>query len=285
MKKHKKEEKQKINIKDFKIIYQYLKKRKLKLFMYLSLVVMTMLPDAFGPLLWGLALEALIAKNMTMFFWYLLGYQVVYMLAYSILMAPRQRLYNDLEMEFTKNVTKDLYAKVDKLPARAFEEIGVGEFINRLYNDPDRIMSLLNKIIQLTLRSVVAIFAVILAFSISLVLGIEVIIFGIMMGLISYKYFPKIKEIQKEIKKESDTYVKNATENITGIREIKSLGIKENIEKKLFRTVDELFKNSKKSANNEVDYYSINNGLYYLLQFVIVLTCGYYFIEGHIAYT
>lgn len=285
MKEQKADEKQKIKLQDFKIIYQYLKKRKLKLTMYLLLVVLRMLPDAFGPLLWGLALEALIAKNMTMFFWYLFGYQIIYILAYSFLAVPEQRLYNDLEMEFTKNVTKDLYIKVDQLPARAFEEIGVGEFINRLYNDPDRIMSLLNKIIKLTLRSVVAIFAVALAFSISLVLGIEVVIFGLLMGFISYKYFPKIKQIQKEIKKESDAYVKNATENITGIREIKSLGIKKNIEKNLFQTIDQLFKNSKKSANNEADYYAINNGLYFLLQFVILLTCGYYFIEGNIAYT
>lgn len=283
--KKEKEIKQKTNLKDFKIIFQYLKKRKVKVFLYLLLVVVTMLPDAVGPLLWGLALEALVAKDMTVFLWYLGGYQLIYILAYSILMAPRQRLYNDLELEFTKNVTKDLYTKVDQLPARAFEEIGVGEFINRLYNDPDRVMSLLNKIIQLALRSVVAIFAVILAFSISLVLGIEVMIFGFLMGLISYRYFPRIKKIQKEIKKESDAYVKSATENITGIREIKSLGIKQNIEKSLFQTVDQLFDNSKKSANNEMDYYSINNGLYFLLQFMIVLTCGYYFIEGHIAYT
>lgn len=283
--KKEKEIKQKTNLKDFKIIFQYLKKRKVKVFLYLLLVVVTMLPDAVGPLLWGLALEALVAKDMTVFLWYLGGYQLIYILAYSILMAPRQRLYNDLELEFTKNVTKDLYTKVDQLPARAFEEIGVGEFINRLYNDPDRVMSLLNKIIQLALRSVVAIFAVILAFSISLVLGIEVMIFGFLMGLISYRYFPRIKKIQKEIKKESDAYVKSATENITGIREIKSLGIKQNIEKSLFQTVDQLFDNSKKSANNEMDYYSINNGLYFLLQFMIVLTCGYYFIGGHIAYT
>ena len=37
------------------------------------------------------------------------------------------------------------------------------------------------------------------------------------------KFFPKIKKTQENIKKESDNYVKVATENITGIREIKSL--------------------------------------------------------------
>lgn len=275
----------KINYEDFKVIYYYLKNQKLKVFIYLILVILTVLPDALGGFLWGLALELLVKKNMTLFSLYLIIYSSLYFLTYSVFMNIRQKLYSSLEIEFTKNITKDLYAKIDALPAKAFEEIGVGEFINRLYNDPDRIMSLLNKLIQLTVRGFVAVFAVILAFSISIVLGIEVVIFGFFMGFISYKYFPKIKEIQKEIKKEADGYVKHATENITGIREIKSLGIKKQIETTLFQNIDNLFKRSKQSSYQEINYYSINNALYFTLQFVILLTCGYYFIQGHITYT
>ena len=61
------------------------------------------------------------------------------------------------------------------------------------------------------------------------------------MGFISYKFFPKIKTTQENIKKESDNYVKVATENITGIREIKALGIKKNIERNIFSNLDKLF--------------------------------------------
>ncbi len=77
------------------------------------------------------------------------------------------------------NVSKDLYTKIDDLPAIAFEDIGVGEFINRLYNDTDRVMELMNKLIRLICKSLVVIIVIGLTFSISWVLGIEVIIFGI----------------------------------------------------------------------------------------------------------
>ena len=66
------------------------------------------------------------------------------------------------------------------------------------------------------------------------------------MGYISYKFFPKIGKTQEEIKKYSDIQVKSATENLTGIREIKALGIKENIERRLFDNIDKHFISKRK---------------------------------------
>ena len=177
-----------------------------------------------------------------------------------------------------------LYKKIDNLPAKAFEDIGVGEFINRLYTDPDRVMELLAKLIKLLCKALVVIAIIILAFSISWILGLEIVIFGVSMGFISTKFFPKIKKTQESIKKESDNYVKIATENITGIREIKSLGIKNNIEKNILKQLTDLFNKNKKIRNYEVWYYGLNNLVYFLLQFIILLTAGYFFIKGHITY-
>ena len=91
------------------------------------------------------------------------------------------------------------------------------------------------------------------------------------MGFISTKFFPKIKKTQESIKKESDNYVKIATENITGIREIKSLGIKNNIEKNILKQLTDLFNKNKKIRNYEVWYYGLNNLVYFLLQFISLL--------------
>ena len=277
--------KEKKNLKDFKLILRYLKQDKLLVTLYLILVLFTIIPEACGPILWGIALESLVAKNLTKFILILSLYEIFWMLGASILQAPREKIYNKLEIKFTKSITKDLYTKIDSLPAIAFERIGVGEFINRLSSDTDRIMTLLSKLIKLFLRSVVAIFAVILAFNISYIVGIEVLLFAVVMGITANYYYPKIKKVQKEIKKESDKYVKVATENITGIREIKSLGIKGNIEKMMFASIDTLFNHSRENAKNEINYYAINNLLYFFLQFVIIVTCGYFFIQGNIVYS
>ena len=269
----------------FKVLFHYLKDEKLKLFIYILLVALTYLPSLATAYFWGLALEKLILKDFSSFVIYLAIWEGIYILFYTVLQIPRDKLYNYLEIKFMRSVSFDLYKKIDCLPARAFEEIGVGEFINRLYTDPDRVMELLQQLIKLLCKSLVIILVLVLAFKISLLLGFEILLFAFIMGLISYKFFPKIKKTQEKIKKESDNYVKVATENITGIREIKSLGIKKNIENNIFNILNNLFNHQKEIRSYEVIYYSLNNLVYFILQFLILFTAGYYMIQGKIAYS
>lgn len=269
---------------NFKILWHYLKDDKIKLIIYILLVLCTYLPVLFATYFWGKALEFLILKDVYNFAKYLVLWEGIYILVFSVLQVPTNKLYNYLEIKFIQNVSLDLYKKIDSLPAKAFEDIGVGEFINRLYNDPDRVMELLAKLIKLACKSLAVVIILFLAFSISFIIGFEVIIFGFIMGYISTKYFPKIKKTQEDIKKQSDAYVKTATENITGIREIKSLGIKRNIETNIKNQLTGLFTNTKKIKNYEAWYYSLNNLSYYILQLIILLTAGYYFIQGKITY-
>ena len=274
-----------MKVKSFKILWKYLKKDKLKVFLYIILVLLNYLPALISAFFWGKALEYLIVKDFSNFSLYLIILVSIYIVFYTILQIPTKKLYNYLEIKFMKNVSEDLYRKINNLPAIAFEDIGVGEFINRLYTDPDRIMSLLEQLVRLVCKSIVVVFVYVLSFSISIVLGIEMIVFSIIMGFISFKFFPKIKNTQKDIKKQSDDYVKVATENITGIREIKALGIKENTEISIFNHLQKLFTSTKKIRNYEIGYYSLNNLIYYILQFIILLTCGYFFIQGKLEYS
>lgn len=237
---------------NFKILWHYLKDEKPRLILYMLLVLASYLPVLCAAYFWGKALEFLILKDIMNFIKFLALWEGIYILLFSLLQIPRDKIYNYLEIKFIENVSMDLYKKIDCLPAKAFEDIGVGEFINRLYNDPDRVMELLAKLIRLVCKALVVVAILILAFSISWVIGLEIVVFGIVMGYISTKYFPKIKKTQEQIKKQSDAYVKTATENITGIREIKSLGIKKNIEKSIKERLTALFTDTKKIKNHEV---------------------------------
>ncbi len=272
-------------MKNFKILFRYLKDEKVRLFLYILLVVLSYLPSLLGVCYWGLALEKLVLNDFNGFVFYFIIMSCINIMFYSILQIPRDSLYNYLEIKFTKNVSKDLYKKIDCLPARSFEEIGVGEFINRLYTDPDRIMQLLQKMIRLICKSIVLVVVLVIAFSTSWILGVEILIFGLIMGFISAKFFPKIKKTHESIKKESDNYVKVATENITGIREIKSLGIKENIRNNLFGILDNMFLHTKNIKKYEVVYFSLNNLSYFILNFVILVTAAYFVVQGKIAYS
>lgn len=269
---------------NFKILYKYLKDDKLKIFIYILLVLTTYLPAVIATYLWGKSVELLILKDFYGFIKYLICWEAIYIVCYNLLQIPREKLYNYFEIKFMKNVSKDLYQKIDNLPAIAFEEIGVGEFINRLHSDTDRVMSLLNRLIKLICKALIVIVVLIISFCISWVLGLEITIFGLIMGFISYKFFPKIKTTQESIKKETDKYVKKATENITGIREIKALGIKKNTENSIFSTLNDIFTNEKKIRNYEIFYYSFNGLCYFTLQFFILFTAAKFFVQGKIVY-
>ncbi len=272
------------NLEDFKILKKYLKNKKLLCTVYVILVFSDIIPSILGGLIWGFALEALLKGTFEQFLILIILYGGMDVLFNGIISNIQGRIFIHLENEFIRNATKDLYHKINDLPARAFEEKGVGEFINRICHDPEQIVSLLNQLVRLLSRSISGIVALVFAFSLSIVLGIEVLIFAFIMGIYAYKVFPKVKKIQKEIKEETDNYVKTATENLTGIREIKSLGIKNETEKKLFVSVDTIYDRMKKSNIFETNYYSINNALYYMMQTVIYITCGYFVMQGNIAY-
>lgn len=269
---------------NFRLLFKYLKNDKLKIVLYLILVLTSYVPALAAAFFWGRGLENLLTKNIKGFLIYLSLWEGIYIVCYSLLQIPRDKLYNYLEIKFTKNVSMDLYEKIDNLPAIAFEDIGVGEFINRLHDDTDRIMSLLSQLIRLCCKALVVIIVLVLSFKISIILGIEILVFCISMGFISAYFFPKIKKTQESIKKESDEYVKKATENITGIREIKALGIKNIIEGNIRDTLNTIFSHEKSIRRYEVIYYSLNNLAYFILQFIILYTAGYFFIRGNIVY-
>lgn len=269
---------------NFKLIFSYLKDEKLRIFLYIFLVCITYLPVLLSTFFWGYAIDALIGGIFEKFLVFLILRESMHILFYCLLAIPRDLIYNYLEIKFSKNVLKDLYRKISDMPAVAFEQMGVGEFINRMTTDPDRVMDLLSRLMKMACRAIVIIVVLVIAFKSSVILGIEIIVFSIIMGFVSYKYFPKIKKTQEEIKKESDLQVKTATENLTGIREIKALGIKKNIEDRLFLNIDRLFTNQRKMKKYEIGYYYSNNFIYFVLQAIILATSGYLVVTNKLTY-
>ncbi|CDE38516.1 aBC-type multidrug transport system ATPase and permease component [Mycoplasma sp. CAG:472] len=269
----------------FKLIFHYLKEDKVKMILLVILMICNYIPDLCCPIFIGKALEFLLLKKYALFVKYLVLYFSGYVIVYGVLLIPRMILYNKLQMSFINKVCKDMYNKYQNLPAIAFEKAGVGELINRLSSDPDRVLDLLNQLVKMILKIIMALIIVVVSFKISIFIGIEITIFAIIMGIISSKYFPVIKNTQKEIKKESDKLIKRTTENLTGIREIKALGIKNNMINLINNDIDNYCNKSLKINRYESVYNGLNNIVYYVLQFIILLTCGYLFIKGHIVYS
>ena len=70
---------------------------------------------------------------------------------------------------------------------------------------------------------------------------------------------------------------------MTGIREIKSLGIAKTIEKNISNIIDRLFGNTERVRKYERWYYAFNNFAYFSIQFLILYTTGKLFFTGAIS--
>ena len=269
-------------MKDFKILFRYFKEDKLKLSLYILLTITKYFEPLLNAFIWANVFQAIFDHNLSRFTIYLILWSSVIIFAWVIIQIPTDLLYNYLEKKFMENVNKDLYAKVSDMPAIAFEDIGAGEFINRMYTDPDRILELLEKLIKLTCRLIIAIIIVVISFTVSLLVGLELLLLCIVMFILSHVFYPRIKKIQENIKKDSDEYIKVATQNISGIREIKALGIKDNINRNVFSIIEDLFNKQRKIGIVETIYYALNNLLYFVIQFLILFTLGSQVFSGAI---
>ena len=130
-------------LKNFKVLFRYFKNDKLLLSTYIIFTVLKFFESLVNAFVWANAFQALSEGNTGGFVKYLILWSSIIIIAWVIIQLPTSLIYNKLEKKFMENVSKDLYAKVTDLPAIAFEDIGVGEYINRMYTYPDRILELL----------------------------------------------------------------------------------------------------------------------------------------------
>ncbi len=273
------------NIQYFKILFHYLKEDKGKIISYIILKLLLNIAPLFGVIIWTRAYEAVINQDLHQFLPNLILWVMIMIGGWCIVQFLTDIIYNKLEKKFMEKISKDLYCKLSNLPAIAFEEITTGEFVNRIYHDPERILELLARLIRLICEFIVAIIVIILSFTVSIYVGLEFILLCVIMYAFAGLYYPKIKKSQEEIKKKSDEYVKKATQNIMGIREIKGLGIKDNVNQNVTATITDLFQKEKKISFLEAKYYGWNNFAYFALEFTILLTLGYEHIIGLIPLT
>lgn len=224
------------------------------------------------------------SKEWLTFLLYLTAWDGINLLFNNVLTIPKDIYHNYLELKFMNIVSKDLFKKVLDLPTKAFEELSVGEITNRIYSDPDRIMELLNHLIRLATRLITVIVVVFISIKVSIIITIELIVFIIIIYLLSNVFYPKIKKSQERIKDESDEYVKATAQTLYGIREIKALGIKNNILKIIHRNIDSLFKEQKTVRKQELYYGYALNFFYLILEWGILFTCGYLFYKGEIGF-
>ena len=268
-----KDKKDKKSLKELKTVYELIKEDKKKLIAAFICVFLSSMLSITNGLFQGKVTEEIVDKNIKMALIFLFIYFVIDILFNNVLSNIGVMISSKIESKLSKKLSVMVYEKSLNLPAYAFEEKTSGELINRITSDTETLSNTFNSIIQSLINAFGCLIILIYIFFNSWVVGLEIVVFLIIIILVTKKFNPKIKKINKELKEKKDDYTALSSESIRGIREIKTLGIKNNLIKEISLLRNLLFKKDVEDINLHRTYSIIMWSIKITLETLVFATC------------
>ena len=237
------------SLKEFIPLWNLIKEEKVKLIIASSLILLSGIAEIATGYLNGAAVEAITNLALKSAVIYLLIYLVIEILMDSFISNIASSMLQKIESKLTRKLGYFTYKKALNMPSYAYEEKTSGEVINRITNDADSLSFSFGHLLDAIASLVGSLVVIVYIFINSWIIGLEIIIFVIILFLIIKKYNPILKKAHKERKEHQDKFTSLVTESIRGIREIKTLGIKNS----LLNDMTEIIKIIYKKSENEID--------------------------------
>ena len=271
-------------LKEFRTILKIAKDYKYRIIISSIFIVLGSVSFILVGYLNGLAIEEVTKNNLKIALIALLLYLVVEVVFNTIDRLAMTSLIK-VELKISREVSFLTFQKAMFLPAYAFEEKSSGEFINRITSDTGTIINSFDQLLRIGANLISTIIILIFIFINSYIVGIEILIFLCIYGMIVRHYNPQMKNIHKERKEEGDKLTGIVNESIRGVREIQTLGIKKN----LFTIVKERVKILTSKSDKEMSIYTrydiISNILKAVLEVGTFITCAILIYRGEITLT
>ena len=271
-------------LKEFKTILSLAKNYKFRIIISSMLIFLSSISFILVGYLNGKAIEEVTNSNLKGALIALLFYLVIEVL-FNIIDRLAMTSLIKVELKISREVAFLTFKKAMFLPAYAFEEKSSGEFINRITSDTGTIINSFDHLLRIGANLISTTIILIFIFINSYVIGIEIVLFLIIYGLIVRHYNPLMKQIHKERKEEGDKLTGIVNESIRGVREIQTLGIKRN----LFSIVKERVKILTNKSDTEINIhtkYDIVSGLLKaILEVGTFITCAILIYRGNITLT
>lgn len=270
------------NIKEFIPLWKLVKEDKCKFIIATSLIIISNFFSVVSGYLIGEATQYLTDTKYTMSILYL----VIYVIFNSV---EDVGLYNTgscmlelIESKVSRKLGYFTYKKAINLPAYAYEKTSSGEVINRIVNDADTLSFAFSRLVALISSLTASLIVLVYIFINSWVLGIEIIIFVGILYLVINKYDPMLINVHKERKKVQDKFTSLVNESIRGIREIKTLGVKNNLMSNMREIIKSIFDKSKEEVSIRKKYNALTFLLKIFLEGVVFITCAFLIYKGSI---
>lgn len=270
------------NIKEFMPLWKLVKEDKCKFIIATLLIIISNFFSVVSGYLIGEATQYLTDTKYAMSILYL----VIYVIFNSV---EDVGLYNTgscmlelIESKVSRKLEYFTYKKAINLPAYAYEKTSSGEVINRIVNDADTLSFAFSRLVALISSLTASLIVLVYIFINSWVLGIEIIIFVGILYLVINKYDPMLINVHKERKKVQDKFTSLVNESIRGIREIKTLGVKNNLMSNMKEIIKSIFDKSKEEVSIRKKYNALTFLLKIFLEGVVFITCAFLIYKGSI---
>lgn len=270
------------NIKEFIPLWKLVKEDKCKFIIATLLIIISNFFSVVSGYLIGEATQYLTDTKYAMSILYL----VIYVIFNSI---EDVGLYNTgscmlelIESKVSRKLGYFTYKKAINLPAYAYEKTSSGEVINRIVSDADSLSFAFGRLVALISSLTASLIVLIYIFINSWVLGIEIIIFVGLLYLVINKYDPMLINVHKERKKSQDKFTSLVNESIRGIREIKTLGIKNNLMSNMKEIIKSIFDKSKEEVSIRRKYNALTFLLKIFLEGIVFITCAFLICKENI---
>lgn len=277
----KKNRKKKTN---FKLIFSYFKPYKAKVILISTIILIINFATLFYGYLIGAGTESVVKLSIKSAIMYFSIYFIMSLLT-NVIEEIVYNALNVIQMKVSRSIGYDTYKKVMCLPAYAFEEMSSGEIINRVTNDTEIVVGSVNRVMQVVPSVLSSLLILVYIYYNSWIIGTEILLFLVIYGIFVFIFSKKIKECNKQVKEQNDKYTAIANESVRGIREIKTLGITDNISKTVLDIVKNLLSISKKEININMFYDATSWFLKTSIECGSFLTCAILLYQGSVSLT
>ena len=261
------------SIKEFRPLIKLLGKEKFRLIIASIIIFIHGIAEIFTGYLNGSAVEAITKMELKSAVIYLLIYLFIELTFDGVFIHIGNSMLYKVESILTRRLGFNSYKKALNLPAVAFEEKSSGEIINRITNDADTLSFAIGRLLNMFSSIVASIIILIYVFINSWIVGLEILLLLGLLLLVIRKYNPMMKQAHKERKKEQDKFTSLTNESIRGIREIKTLGVKDNLISNMKDIIKLIYKKSEKEIDIEKEFHIITRFIKSMMEVGTFLLC------------
>ena len=273
------------NLKEFKPLIRLIDKDKKKLVIASIIIFMSGIAEIFTGYLNGAAVEAITKLDVNAALMYLGIYFGIEITFDGIVLHKANSMLYKIESSLTRKLGFNAYKKALNLPAVAYEKYSSGEIINRITNDADTLSFAFGRLLNMISSIIASLIIIVYVFINSWIIGLYILFLVGILFIVIGIFNPKMKKVHKERKAEQDKFTSLTTESIRGIREIKTLGVKDSLINNMIDIIKVIFNKSTEEIDIQMRFNIITRFIKSILEVGTFILCVILLYKGMISLT